>query len=198
MCQLTPFVLFLISLSLKGPSSEACLLPRTSLPPAAALPRKGSMKSAAAGVQVPSKPPPTSPLRLPKDCHRSLGDLKVSLKTVDRRYRSNKHFPCTVCLLDCCLTVYLLIFLFFPQVTRGLVARFLQRSKRNLSLSSEHAGSTGQGPKRRSGAEGTATNHLPFEQVRQQVLIELTYFTPFSSSRHQNSSVLLRVMPSAL
>lgn len=80
MCQLTPFVLFLISLSLKGPSSEACLLPRTSLPPAAALPRKGSMKSAAAGVQVPSKPPPTSPLRLPKDCHRSLGDLKVSLK----------------------------------------------------------------------------------------------------------------------
>lgn len=73
-------------------------------------------------------------------------------------------------------------------MTRGLVARFLQRSKRNLSLSSEHAGSTGQGPKRRSGAEGTATNHLPFEQVRQQVLIELIYFNPFSSSLHQNSS----------
>lgn len=61
----------------QGPSSEACLLPRTALPPAAALPRKGSIKSAATGVQVPSKPPPTSPLRLPKDCHRSLGDLKV-------------------------------------------------------------------------------------------------------------------------
>lgn len=70
-----------LSLSLKGPSSEACLLPRTSLPPAAALPRKGSVKSAATEVQVPTKPSPTSPLRLPKDCHRSLGDLKVSLKT---------------------------------------------------------------------------------------------------------------------
>ncbi|XP_041799163.1 protein FAM189B [Chelmon rostratus] len=122
-----------------GPSSEACLLPRTSLPPAAALPRKGSMKSAATGVQVPSKPPPTSPLRLPKDCHRSLGDLKV---------------------------------------TRGLVARFLQRSKRNLSPASEHAGSTGQGPKRRSGAEGAATNHLPLEQV---------LLTPWNTSRgHPN------------
>ncbi|XP_039974741.1 protein FAM189B [Xiphias gladius] len=109
-----------------GPSSEACLLPRTSLPPAAALPRKGSMKSTATGVQVPAKPPPTSPLRLPKDCHRSLGDLKV---------------------------------------TRVLVARFLQRSKRNLAPSSEHPGSTGQGPKRRSGTEGAATNHLPLEQI---------------------------------
>ncbi|XP_034552915.1 protein FAM189B isoform X2 [Notolabrus celidotus] len=110
-----------------GPSSEACLLPRTSLPPAEALPRKGSMKSAAAaGVQVPSKTLPTSPLRLPKDCNRSLGDLKV---------------------------------------TRVLMARFLQRSRRNLSPSSEHAGNTGQGPKRRTGAEGAATNHLPLEQV---------------------------------
>ncbi|KAM6995053.1 ras-related protein Rab-13 isoform 1-T1 [Tautogolabrus adspersus] len=110
-----------------GPSSEACLLPRTSLPPAAALPRKGSMKSAVAtGVQVPSKPPPTSPLRLPKDCNRSLGDLKV---------------------------------------TRVWMARFLQRSRRNLSPSSEHAGNTGQGQKRRTGAEGAATNHLPLEQV---------------------------------
>lgn len=109
-----------------GPGSEACLLPRASLAPAAALPSKGSMKSAATGVQVPSKPPPTSPLRLPKDCHRSLGDLKV---------------------------------------TRVLVARFLQRSKRNLAPSTEHAGNTGQGPKRRGGAEGTGTNHLPLDQV---------------------------------
>uniref|UniRef100_UPI0037E99D0C protein ENTREP3 n=1 Tax=Semicossyphus pulcher TaxID=241346 RepID=UPI0037E99D0C len=123
-----------------GPSSEACLLPRTSLPPAAALPRKGSIKSAAgAGVQVPSKPPPTSPLRLPKDCNRSLGDLKV---------------------------------------TRVLMARFLQRSRRNLSPSSEHAGNTGQGPKRRSGVEGAATNHLPLEQVLR---------TPWNTSRvHPN------------
>ncbi|XP_030249871.1 protein FAM189B isoform X2 [Sparus aurata] len=122
-----------------GPSSEACLLPRTSLPPAAALPRKGSMKSAATGVQVPSKPTPTSPLRLPKDCHRSLGDLKV---------------------------------------TRGLVARFLQRSKRNLSPSTEHAGNTGQGPKRRTGTDGAATNHLPLEQV---------LLTPWNTSRgHPN------------
>ncbi|KAM3873303.1 protein ENTREP3 [Diretmus argenteus] len=110
-----------------GPSSEACLLPRTSPPPAEALPRKGSMKAAATGGPVPSKPPPTSPLRLPKDCHRSLGDLKV---------------------------------------TRVLVARFLQRSKRNLAPSSEHAGSTGQGPKRRGGAEGNATSHLQLEVLR--------------------------------
>lgn len=118
-----------------GPSSEACLLPRTSVPPVAALPRKGSIKLAATGVQVPSKPAPTSPLRLPKDCHRSLGDLKV---------------------------------------TRVLVARFLQRSKRNLAPPSEHAGSAGQGPKRRSGAEGA--NHLPLEQVLR---------TPWSTSRGQ-------------
>ncbi|KAE8288837.1 Protein COTE1 [Larimichthys crocea] len=122
-----------------GPSSEACLLPRTSLPPAAALPRKGSMKSTATGVQLPSKPPPTSPLRLPKDCHRSLGDLKV---------------------------------------TRGLVARFLQRSKRNLSPSSEYTGNIVQGPKRRNAAEGAATNHLPLEQV---------FLTPWNTSRgHPN------------
>ncbi|KAM9309071.1 protein ENTREP3 isoform 1-T1 [Pholidichthys leucotaenia] len=122
-----------------GPSSEACLLPRTSLPPAAALPRKSSVKSAATGVQVPSKPAPTSPIRLPKDCHRSLGDLKV---------------------------------------TRVLVARFLQRSKRNLAPSSEHAVSTGQGPKRRSGADGTVINHLPMEQVSR---------TPWNTSRgHSN------------
>ncbi|KAF0045437.1 hypothetical protein F2P81_001966 [Scophthalmus maximus] len=50
-------------------------------------------------------------------------------------------------------------------VTRVLVARFLQRSKRNLAPSSEHAGSTGQGPKRRSGVEGAATNYLPLDQV---------------------------------
>uniref|UniRef100_A0A3P9CGF2 Family with sequence similarity 189 member B n=1 Tax=Maylandia zebra TaxID=106582 RepID=A0A3P9CGF2_9CICH len=121
--------------SIDTPSSEACLLPRTSVPPVAALPRKGSIKLAATGVQVPSKPAPTSPLRLPKDCHRSLGDLKV---------------------------------------TRVLVARFLQRSKRNLAPPSEHAGSAGQGPKRRSGAEGA--NHLPLEQVLR---------TPWSTSRGQ-------------
>lgn len=57
--------------------------------------------------------------------------------------------------------------LFFRQVTRGLVARFLQRSKRNLSLSSDHPGSGGQGPKRRSIAEGTAAYNLPSEQVWQ-------------------------------
>lgn len=110
-----------------APGSEACLLPRTSLPPAAALPRKGSMKSVAAGVHVPSKPSPTSPQRLPKDCHRSLGDLKV---------------------------------------TRVLVARFLQRSKRNLAPSTEHAGSNAQGPKRKSGAEGTGPHALPEQVVR--------------------------------
>ncbi|XP_028282214.1 protein FAM189B [Parambassis ranga] len=121
------------------PSSEACLLPRTSLPPVAALPRKGSMKTAATGVHIPSKPAPTSPVHIPKDCHRSLGDLKV---------------------------------------TRVLVARFLQRSKRNLSPSSEHAGSTVQGPKRRSGADGAATNHLPLEQMLR---------APWSASRgHPN------------
>lgn len=69
----------------KGPSSEACLLPRNSAPPVAALPRKGSIKLAASGVQVPSKPAPASPVRLPKDCHRSLGDLKVSQKILDGR-----------------------------------------------------------------------------------------------------------------
>uniref|UniRef100_A0A3Q0RQT4 Family with sequence similarity 189 member B n=1 Tax=Amphilophus citrinellus TaxID=61819 RepID=A0A3Q0RQT4_AMPCI len=121
--------------STETPSSEACLLPRNSVPPVAALPRKGSIKLAATGVQVPSKPAPASPVRLPKDCHRSLGDLKV---------------------------------------TRVLVARFLQRSKRNLAPSSEHAGSTGQGPKRRSGADGA--NHLPLEQVLR---------TPWSTSRGQ-------------
>jgi len=76
-------VTFFLTPSLIGPSSEACLLPRSSLPPAAALPSKGSMKTAAIGVEVPSKPTPTSPLRLPKDCHRSLGDLKVSLKIIN-------------------------------------------------------------------------------------------------------------------
>ncbi|KAK2910199.1 hypothetical protein Q8A73_007914 [Channa argus] len=122
-----------------GPSSEACLLPRTPVQPAASLPSKGSTKSAATGVQVPSKPPPTSPLRLPKDCHRSLGDLKV---------------------------------------TRVLVARFLQRSKRNLAPSSEHAGSMAQGLKRRSGTDGVTTNHLPLEQVLR---------TPWGSGRgHPN------------
>ena len=86
MCKLTPDEgpnLSLLSLTLIGPSSEACLLPRTSLTPAEALPMKGSMKSAATGGPIPAKPSPTSPLRLPKDCHRSLGDLKVSPKKED-------------------------------------------------------------------------------------------------------------------
>ena len=62
-----------------GPSSEACLLPRSSLAPPASLPRKGSVKAGAMGGQLPSKVPPASPLHLPKDYHRSLGDLKVGL-----------------------------------------------------------------------------------------------------------------------
>ncbi|XP_064152367.1 protein ENTREP3 [Anguilla rostrata] len=107
-----------------GPSSEACLLPRSSLVPPSALPRKGSVK-AGMGL-LPSKPPPASPLRLPKDCARSLGDLKV---------------------------------------TRVLVARFLQRSKRNLAPPLDHAGGGIQGPKRRAGAEGGGASHRPFEQV---------------------------------
>uniref|UniRef100_A0A1A8BRY3 Family with sequence similarity 189, member B n=1 Tax=Nothobranchius kadleci TaxID=1051664 RepID=A0A1A8BRY3_NOTKA len=94
-----------------------------------------NMKTAASGVQVPSKPVPTSPLRLPKDCHRSLGDLKV---------------------------------------TRVLVARFLQRSKRNLSPSTEHVGSSASGPKRRGGAEAVGLDHVSSEQVLR---------TPWGSSR---------------
>ncbi|KAJ8287910.1 hypothetical protein COCON_G00005690, partial [Conger conger] len=107
-----------------GPSSEACLLPRSALMPSSDLPRKGSVK-AEIGL-LPSKPPPVSPLRLPKDCARSLGDLKV---------------------------------------TRVLVARFLQRSKRNLAPASDHAGGGIQGPKRRGGTESGGTGHRPFEQV---------------------------------
>ncbi|KAG7264532.1 hypothetical protein CRUP_019904 [Coryphaenoides rupestris] len=109
-----------------GPSSEACLLGDTTSPPAGTLPSKASIKEAAVGSPLPAKPP-TSPLRLPKDCHRSLGDLKV---------------------------------------TRVLVARFLQRSRRNLAPSSDHTGNPGsQGPKRRAGAEGPPSTHLPLEQV---------------------------------
>ncbi|KAK7878854.1 hypothetical protein WMY93_030880 [Mugilogobius chulae] len=105
-----------------APGSEACLLPRTSLPPTAALPRKGSVKAVSTGGNVPAKPSPTSPRRLPKDCHRSLGDLKV---------------------------------------TRVLMARFLQRSKRNLAPSSEHTVNNTQGPKRREGLkEPTRTTAL--------------------------------------
>uniref|UniRef100_A0A3B3TP14 Family with sequence similarity 189 member B n=1 Tax=Poecilia latipinna TaxID=48699 RepID=A0A3B3TP14_9TELE len=106
-------------------TSEACLLPRSSVAPPSALPSKGGIKTAATSVQIPPKPAPTSPICIPKDCHRSLGDLKV---------------------------------------TRVLVARFLQRSKRNLGPPSEHAGSTGQGPKRRSGVETVGSNHLSSEQ----------------------------------
>ncbi|XP_038140348.1 protein FAM189B [Cyprinodon tularosa] len=109
-----------------APSSEACLLPPSPMTPAAALPSKGGNKSAATEVQIPPKPAPTSPIHIPKDYHRSLGDLKV---------------------------------------TRVLVARFLQRSKRNLALSSEHGANTGQGSKRRSGVEAAGPDHLPSEQV---------------------------------
>ncbi|XP_028971899.2 protein FAM189B isoform X2 [Esox lucius] len=110
-----------------GPSSETCLLPRSSLVVSSALPRKGSVKEAAMGGTLPlSKGPPNSPRHLPKDCHRSLGDLKV---------------------------------------TRVLVARFLQRSKRNLPSATEHAGNVGQGQKRRGGTEGNGVGHLPLEQV---------------------------------
>ncbi|XP_061737663.1 protein ENTREP3 isoform X1 [Nerophis ophidion] len=110
-----------------GPFTEASLLPCTPSPPADALPRKDGVKPTAPGVQVPFKVPPVSPLRLPKECHRSLGDLKV---------------------------------------TRVLVARFLQRSKRNLAPSSELAGNAGQVPKRRGGSESAATTHLPMEVWR--------------------------------
>ncbi|XP_054904043.1 protein ENTREP3 [Poeciliopsis prolifica] len=123
-----------------APSSEACLLPRSSVAPPSAMPSKGGIKTAATGVQIPPKPAPTSPIRIPKDYHRSLGDLKV---------------------------------------TRVLVARFLQRSKRNLGPPSEHAGSIGQGPKRRSGVETAGSDHLSSEQVSR---------TPWSSSRgHPNT-----------
>ncbi|XP_031432552.1 protein FAM189B [Clupea harengus] len=103
-----------------GPGSEACLLQRSSMVPPLSLPRKGSVKALAG--HTPSKLPPGTPLRLPKDCARSLTDLKV---------------------------------------TRVLVARFLQRSRRNLAPAAEHSGSCSQGPKRRAGTEG----NLPLEQV---------------------------------
>ncbi|XP_072536530.1 protein ENTREP3 isoform X2 [Salminus brasiliensis] len=100
--------------------SEACLLPRSPLATHGSLPRKGSLK--AATEQLPSKQPPGSPLRVSKDCTRSLGDLKV---------------------------------------TRVLVQRFLQRSKRNLAPASEHTVNCSQVPKRRAGVEG----NLPLDQV---------------------------------
>ncbi|XP_051722707.1 protein ENTREP3 isoform X2 [Ctenopharyngodon idella] len=103
-----------------GVSSGAGLLPRSSLALPASLPRKGSIK--AVSSRLPSKQVPATSLRLPKDCARSLGDLKV---------------------------------------TRVLVQRFLQRSKRNLAPATEHAGNCTQGPKRRTGGEG----NLPLEQV---------------------------------
>ncbi|XP_007231210.3 protein FAM189B isoform X3 [Astyanax mexicanus] len=100
--------------------SEACLLQRSPLATHGSLPRKGSLK--AATEQLPSKQPPGSPLRVPKDCTRSLGDLKV---------------------------------------TRVLVQRFLQRSKRNLAPAPEHVVNCSQVPKRRAGVEGS----LPLDQV---------------------------------
>ncbi|KAG1947650.1 protein FAM189B isoform X2 [Pimephales promelas] len=103
-----------------GVSSGAGLLPRSSQALPASLPRKGSIK--AVSSRLPSKQVPATSLRLPKDCARSLGDLKV---------------------------------------TRNLVQRFLQRSKRNLAPATEHAGNCTQGPKRRTGGDG----NLPLEQV---------------------------------
>ncbi|XP_052000437.1 protein ENTREP3 isoform X2 [Xyrauchen texanus] len=102
-----------------GPSSGASLLPRSFPTLPASLPRKGSVK--AASSQLPSKQIPSTSLLLPKDCARSLGDLKV---------------------------------------TRVLVQRFLQRSKRNLVPATD-AGNCTQGPKVRTGCEGS----LPLEQV---------------------------------
>uniref|UniRef100_A0A8C7YKX1 Family with sequence similarity 189 member B n=1 Tax=Oryzias sinensis TaxID=183150 RepID=A0A8C7YKX1_9TELE len=74
-----------------GPSSEACLLPQTSLPHAAVLSTKSSIKSATTGIEVPPKPAATSPLRLPKDCHRSLADLKVTRVLVARFLHRSKR-----------------------------------------------------------------------------------------------------------
>ncbi|XP_051575937.1 protein ENTREP3-like isoform X2 [Myxocyprinus asiaticus] len=103
-----------------GPSSGASLLPSSFPALPASLPRKGSVK--AASNRLPSKQVPATSLLLPKDCARSLGDLKV---------------------------------------TRVLVQRFLQRSKRNLVPATDHAGNCTQGLKRRTGGEGS----LPLEQV---------------------------------
>ncbi|KAL0172125.1 hypothetical protein M9458_032436, partial [Cirrhinus mrigala] len=58
-------------------SSGAGLLPRSSLALPASLPRKGSIK--AVSSRLPSKQVTATSLRLPKDCARSLGDLKVRL-----------------------------------------------------------------------------------------------------------------------
>ncbi|XP_026867238.2 protein FAM189B isoform X2 [Electrophorus electricus] len=104
-----------------GRSLEACLQ-RQCLPlaPLGALPRKGSLK--AGTERLPCKQAQCSSLRVPKDCTRSLGDLKV---------------------------------------TRVLVQRLLQRSKRNLGPAAEHAGNCSQGPKRKVGGEGS----LPLEQI---------------------------------
>ncbi|XP_009290571.1 protein ENTREP3 isoform X2 [Danio rerio] len=103
-----------------GVLSGAGLLPRSSLALPASLPRKGSIK--ALSSRLPIKQVPATSLRLPKDCARSLGDLKV---------------------------------------TRVLVQRFLQRSKRNLAPASDHTANCTQGPKRRTGGESS----LPLEQV---------------------------------
>ncbi|XP_076135465.1 protein ENTREP3 [Alosa pseudoharengus] len=73
-----------------GPGSEACLLQRSSVAPPLTLPRKGSMKAVAG--HPPSKLPPGTPLRLPKDCARSLTDLKVTRVLVARfLHRSRRN-----------------------------------------------------------------------------------------------------------
>ncbi|TRZ00066.1 hypothetical protein DNTS_025731 [Danionella cerebrum] len=102
-----------------GVLSGAGLLPRSSPALPSSLPRKGSVK--AVSSRLPSKQFPASSLRLPKDCARSLGDLKV---------------------------------------TRVLVQRFLQRSKRNLAPAVDPAGNCTQGFKRRTGGD-----QVPLDQV---------------------------------
>lgn len=71
------------------------------------------------------------------------------------------------------------------------MARFLQRSRRNLSPSSEHAGNTGQGPKRKTGAESAAPNHLPLEQVGQQFPLLILFFLYFFEMELSNISFTL-------
>ncbi|XP_028834395.1 protein FAM189B isoform X2 [Denticeps clupeoides] len=65
-----------------GPTSETCVIPCSSLPLPVSLLRKGSAK--ASPGHVPFKPPPGTPLHMPKDCARSLTDLKVTRVLVAR------------------------------------------------------------------------------------------------------------------
>ena len=64
----------------------------------------------------------------------------------------------------------------------------MQRSKRNLAPAAEHAGNTGQGAKRRGGAEGNAAGHLPLEQVTHTHLHTHTYtHTPTHTHLHTHT-----------